>query len=155
MTDHTVLVVAHPRSLSVMRLAEACVAGTHADGIDGVTTRVVAPLEAGPDDVLAADGIVLAGPEHFGLLSGLVKDFLERIYYPCLDETVALPYGLIVHGRHDGTGTIRSTERIITGMRWKAVCAPVLSLGEVTGEDLAAAEELGATLAGGLSAGLW
>lgn len=155
MSDQTLLVVSQSRSGSVTRLVDALVAGTHTDGIEGVTTVVKAPLEAGPDDVAAADLIVLAGPENFGLINGLMKDFLERIYYPCLDRTVGLPYALVVHGGHDGTGAIRSTEKIVTGLRWKAIRPPLLSVGDVTDAHLAQATELGATLAGGLSLGMW
>lgn len=155
MSGQTLLVVCQSRSGSVTRLVEALVAGTHTDGIEGVRTVVKPPLDARAEDVEAADLIVLAGPENFGLINGLMKDFLERIYYPCLDQTVGLPYALVVHGNNDGTGAIRTTEKIVTGLRWKAVQPPLLSVGELTADHLAQATELGATLAGGLSLGMW
>lgn len=149
------LIVCQSRSGSVRRLVDATAIGATAEGIDGVSVEVRAPLDADAEDVRSSDLVVIAGPENFGMINGLIKDFFERIYYPCLDLTIGLPYALVVHGNTDGTGAIRDTERIITGLRWKAVQPPLLSVGEVTAEHLRAAEELGSTLAGGLSVGLW
>ena len=138
-----------------MRLVDALVEGTHSEGIDGVETRVLAPLDAGPADVLAADLVVLAAPPNLGMINGLMKDFLERIYYPCLDATVGKPYALVFKGLTDATGALANTEMILTGLRWKAVQPPCIVIGDLTTDHLAAARELGATLAGGLAVGLW
>lgn len=151
----TLLVVCSSHSGSTRRLADAFVTGTETDGIDGVTVHLTAPLDAGVAEVRSAAAVVLAAPENFGLVNGLMKDFLERIYYPCLDETVGMPYVLIVKGRDDGRGAIRSTEKILTGLRWKAMLPPLRVVGDLTDADLADARDLGATVAGGLSVGIW
>ena len=143
------------RSGSTRRLVDAFVEGTTSEGIEGVRVEVLAPLDAGVSDVLTADLVVLAAPENFGLINGLMKDFLERIYYPCLEITIGKPYTLIVKGRDDGRGAIRTTEKILTGLRWKAVQPPLRVAGEITPHDLADAHELGATLAGGLMIDIW
>ncbi len=36
------------------------------------------PRRPGPDDVLAADGMIFATPEILAAMSGLMKDFLDR-----------------------------------------------------------------------------
>ena len=72
-----------------------------------------------------------------------------------LDETPALPYALFVKGGHDGEGAIRSVERIVTGLRWKAVLPPVLVVGELDDAALERCHELGLTLAAGLEAGVF
>ncbi len=77
------------------------------------------------------NGILLGTPENFGYMSGALKDFFERIYYVLLEETRGLPYALFVKGGHDGEGAIRSVERIVTGLAWKSVLAPVLVVGDV------------------------
>ncbi len=153
--DKVLLVVCSSRTGSNRRLAEALVEGTHTEGIEGVTTRLLAPLDAGPDDVLAADLVVLAAPPNIGLINGLMKDFLERIYYPVLDETVNKPCALMFKGDSDATGALRNTNKILTGLRWRQVQEPLVVIGDITDADLDAARELGATLAGGLSVDLW
>ena len=154
-SDRELLVVCMSRSGSTTRLVDAFISGTRTEGIEDVRVRVLAPLDAGVDDVLAASVVVLAAPENFGLINGLMKDFLERIYYPCLDVTISKPYALIVKGKDDGRGAIRTTEKILTGLRWKVVHPPLRVVGEISDDDLADATEMGATLAGGLMLDLW
>lgn len=149
------LVVCASRTGSNARLVEAFVEGTASEGIEGVTTRVVEPLDAGPDDVQGADLIVLAAPPRLGMITGLMKDFLERIYYPCLEETVGLPCAIVMKGDTDATGALAQTDKILTGLQWRQVQPPLVVIGDITDADLDAARELGATLAGGLSIGMW
>jgi multimeric flavodoxin WrbA len=42
-----------------------------------VDVKVLPPLEAGPDDVLACDGIILGTTENLAYMSGALKDFLS------------------------------------------------------------------------------
>jgi multimeric flavodoxin WrbA len=149
------LIVCSSRSGSTAGLVDALVEGTAAEGIEGVTVRVLAPLDAGPDDVRVADLVVLAAPPNLGMINGLMKDFLERVYYPCLDETVGKPCALVFKGDTDATGALANTERILTGLQWRQVQPPFVVIGDITDDDRARAAELGATLAGGLSVGLW
>ena len=112
-------------------------------------------LECSVNDLLAADGILLGTPEHFGYMSGALKDFFDRTFYPAEGKMAGRPYALFVSAGTDGTGTLRSVERIVTGYGWTAVAAPLLVVGPVTPEDLRQAEELGATLSAGLEAGIF
>jgi hypothetical protein len=66
-----------------------------------------------------------------------------------------LPYGLFVSAGNDGRGTIAAVERIVTGYGWQAIAEPVRVVGEPDGDALARCRELGATLAAGLSAGIF
>jgi flavodoxin len=128
--------------------------------------RLAAP-EAGPIEALAADGYVFAMPEHLASMAGPMKDFFDRIYYPCLDRVNGRPYALLVCAGSDGTGTIRQAERIATGLRLKRVAAPVLVVTgaqtpeailapkTIPGTDLGRCAEAGALLAAGLAAGVF
>lgn len=120
-----------------------------------VTVRLLSAFDAGPEDVQWAEALILATPANFGYMSGALKDFFERIYHPCLDKTVGLPYGLIVKGDTDTTGAVASVERIVSGLRWRQVAPPVAVTGEVVDDDLATAFELGARVAAGLDVGLY
>lgn len=149
------LLVAHVPSPNTRRLADAVLRGARNEAIDGVETRLIEPLEAGPDDVLQADGLILGTPENLGYMSGALKDFFDRIYYPCLEQTQALPYALYIRAGKDGTGTRRAVESIASGLRWKAVCEPLICLGEYRDEFEDECEELGLTLAAGVEANVF
>ena len=98
-----------------------------------------------------ADGIVLGTPANIGYMSGALKHFFDTIYYPCLEETRRLPYGLYVHGNNDATGAVRAVESIAIGLGWQRVCEPVVVLGTPGKDDLEACWELGATVAATIS----
>ncbi|MEQ9331197.1 flavodoxin family protein [Thalassobaculum sp.] len=151
----TLLIVAHAPSPNTRRLRDAVAAGAGDAGADGIAVRVVAPLDAGPDDVLAASGVVLGTTENLGYMSGALKDFFDRSYYPVLEKTQGLPYALYIRAGHDGTGTRRGVETIVTGLRWKPVCEPVLCRGEWQDGFEAKCRELGTLMAAGLDAGVF
>ncbi len=149
------LIVAHAPSPNTNRMVEAILRGARHEDIDGVEVRHVPPLEAGPDDVLAADAIVLGTTENLGYMSGALKDFFDRIYYPCLEQTEGRPYALYVRAGHDGTGTLRAVDSITTGLRWRAVREPLLCRGEFNEAFIGQCEELGMYMAAGLEAGIF
>jgi len=133
-------------------MADAVIRGaTHAD-VDGVEVRVKTALNADADDLLWADGFILGTPENFGYMSGAMKYFLDRVYYPCEGKLNGRPWALFVRAGNDGTGAISSIRRIVTGLAVKEVQEPVLIKGEFDEARLAECEELGLTMAAGLEA---
>lgn len=149
----TLLIVWHTRGVKTTQLAEAVGRGAASEA--GVQVRMLRCADAGPQDVLEADALVLGTPENFGSLSGMMKDFLERIFYECEGKVAGRPWALLVSAGQDGAGAIASVERIVTGLRLKKVQEPILALKEVTPEVLAQCEELGAALAAGLALGVY
>src|SRR5215475_4602470 len=149
------LVVFHSRSGGTRALTDALVAGATSDDVSDVDVRVLGAFDADADAVRAADALVLGTPENFGYMSGAMKDFLERIYYELLEETPGLPYTLYVKGSTDGSGAVRSVERIVAGLKWRQVLPPLVVTGDLPDEHLAAARELGLTMAAGLEAGIF
>ncbi len=149
------LVVFHSRGGSTRMLCDAAVDAAAAAAGDEIAVRALGAFDAGPDDVLWAHGCLVVTPANFGYMSGAVKDFFERIYHPCLDHTVGLPYALLVKGDTDVDGAVASVERIATGLRWRRVLPPVTVVGAIGEPDVARAAELGATLAAGLAAGIF
>ncbi|MCY3982224.1 MAG: flavodoxin family protein [Alphaproteobacteria bacterium] len=149
------LIIAHAPSPNTLRLREAAAAGACHQDIEGVETEVLAPFDVNPDHVCAADALLLGTTENLGYMSGALKDFFDRIYYPCLEETRGRPFGFYIRAGHDGTGTRRAIETITTGLGWRAVTEPVLCRG--VWQDMFAdrCEELGMTLAAGLEAGVF
>ncbi len=148
----TLLLVHHTPSPALQSLLEAVVDGARTDAVEGVEVVLRPALTCPETDVLAADGYVLGTPANLGSMSGALKHFFDRIYYPCLHTTQRRPYAMYVHGNNDTTGAVRSVERVVTGLQWRAVAATLESIGEPDRTDLDAAWELGATVAATLGA---
>ena len=149
------VVVYHTQSGSTERLVQAVADGATHPHIEGVDTRLLSALEAGPEDILAADGVILGTPENFGYMSGAMKYFFDRIYYACLDHTQGLPYAVFIKAGNDGLGAKQSMARIITGLAWREVQEPVIVVGDLDEGHIQACRELGMGLAAGLEAGLF
>ena len=147
------LIVAHAPSDNTRALREAAERGARSE--TGIEVRTIAPLKAGPDDVLAAQAIILGTTENLGYMSGALKDFFDRSYNPCLEKTQGLPYALYIRAGSDGTGTRRGVETITTGLRWQAVQEPLICKGAWQPDFLRQVEELGAAMAAGLAAGIF
>jgi len=150
MAAKQLLIVCNTPSSNTQALANAALAGAQHDSIENTRVTLKAPLDTTSDDVLNADGILIGTTENFGYMAGLVKDFFERIYYPCLEETQGKPYALYIRAGLDGEGTKVAVEKIITGLRWKAT-QPVLMLhGDFQNHFLEQVEELGQYMAAGI-----
>jgi multimeric flavodoxin WrbA len=148
------LIVAHAPSPNTRRLLEAVLAGARSEDVENVAVRALPPLQAGPDDVLAANAIILGTTENLGYMSGALKDFFDRIYYPCLERTQGLPYALYIRAGHDGTGTRRAVSTIVTGLRWRAVQEPLICRGAWRDDFVTQCVELGTMMAVALEAGI-
>ncbi|GLZ55365.1 NAD(P)H-dependent oxidoreductase [Actinomycetospora sp. NBRC 106378] len=142
------LVVHHTPSPVCQELLEAVLAGARTDELPGEVEVVTRPaLTAGAADLLAADAVVLGTPANIGTMSGALKHFFDQVYYPALQDTSGLPFGLYVHGGDDTAGAVRDVLRITGGLGWVPAAAPVTTAGALTSADREAAWELGATVA--------
>ncbi len=154
MPNKTLLIVAHAPSPNTQRLRDALLQGAREAEPQGLRVHCLSPFDTGPEQVLAADGIVLSTTENLGYMSGAMKDFFDRIYYPTLEQKQGLPYALQVRAGNDGRGTQRAVETIVTGLRWRAVQEALICRGEFREEFVTQCRELGAAMAAGLAAGV-
>lgn len=145
--QRVLLVVHHTTSPTLQELLEAVLAGTRADGIEGVEVRVRPALTASVVDVLEADGFLLGTPANIGYLSGAMKHFFDGIYYPAMNARPKAPYGLWVHGNNDTAGAIRAAESITGALGWQRVHEPVTVVGSADKDAREACWDLGATVA--------
>jgi hypothetical protein len=148
------LIVAHAPSPNTLKLRDAAERGARHPDIDQVEVVVKPPLEAGPEDVLACDAILLGTTENLGYMSGALKDFFDRSYYPLLEKQQGLPCALYIRAGQDGTGTRRAVESIIAGLRWRWAQEPLVLRGEWQETFIDQVEELGLSLAAGLEIGI-
>lgn len=147
------LIVYHTQSGSCAQLAAAALRGAQDEA--GVNATVRRACDAGVGDLAAADALLLVTAENSGSLSGGAKDFLDRIFYPAIDQQRVLPYALLVSAGNDGRGAVQQAERILRGIPFTAATGATILRGEVTDEHMAGARELGQALAAGLAMGIF
>ena len=142
-------------------MARAAFEGAEGEG----PCRLLRACEAQPGDMLAARGYIFCAPENLAALSGEMKEFFDRCYYPLLGEIEGRAYAQMVCAGSDGQNAIRQIARIAQGWRLKPVQEPVLvcthaqsraaieapkRIGE---EDLERCRELGQGMGAGLAMG--
>ena len=161
----TLLIVCHSLTGGTRQMAEAVRAGAVAAA--GCAVRLLHAAQAGPHDVLAADGYVFATPENLAAMSGQLKDFFDRSYYAVLDQVNGRPYASLVCAGSDGSNAARQIARIATGWRLKPVAEPlivcthaqtpeaILAPKQIGNEDLERCRALGEALAAGLVLGVF
>lgn len=147
------LVVYHSQTGHTRNMARAAWRG--ARRVPEVETRLKMALRADLNDLLWAQGLLLGTPENFGYMSGALKNFLDRTYYPAQGKISGLPYAVFISAGNDGTGALTSIERIARGYPLKPVCDPIIARGELTPDDLQRCEELGETMASGVAWGIF
>lgn len=159
------LIVYHSKTGGTRQMAEAAAAAAREE--EGVETVLKRADEAGPDDLLGADGYVFAAPENLAAIAGVMKDFYDRCYYPVLGRIEGRPYAQMVCAGSDGENALRQTARIAQGWRLKTAQEPIivcthaqtpeeiLAEKEIPDEELAKCRELGAAMAAGLAMGVF
>ena len=144
------LVVHHTPSPAVHDMVEAATAGARDPAIDGVEVVVRPALHATASDVLDADGYLLGAPANLGYMAGALKHFFDPSTTRASPRPSAGRTALFVHGNLDVDGAILAVEKIVTGLQWVRVQAPVSVVGQPRAADLEACYELGAAVAAGL-----
>jgi multimeric flavodoxin WrbA len=133
----TLLVVFHSMTGATRQMADALTEGAALES--QVRVRLLHASVTHAIDVADADAYVFATPENLAAISGLMKDFFDRCYYPALERINGRPYATLISAGSDGRNAARQIERIATGWRLRPVAEP----------------ELGATLAAGLALGIF
>lgn len=161
----TLLVVYHSMTGGTRQMAESAAAGAGSTSTHRVL--LLHATAAGPAEVLAARGYLFASPENLAAMSGQMKDFFDRVYYPALDRLNGRPYAVMICAGSDGSNAAQQIGRIATGWRLKPIAEPlivcthaqtaeqILGPKQVAPQDLERCRELGATLAAGLALGIF
>ncbi len=161
----TLLIVFHSLTGGTRQMAEAAARGAEAQS--DVSVRLLPAVEAQPADVLGADGYIFATPEMLAAISGLMKDFFDRTYYPVLERINGRPYAILICAGSDGQNAARQIARIATGWRLRAIADPIIVCTHaqtpeaifapkvISSQELGRCKELGAAFAVGLSMGVF
>ena len=159
------LIVFHSKTGGTYQMAQAAAKGAGSEREADIILLHAAEASAG--DLLQSDGYIFATPENLAMMSGMMKDFFDRTYYPALERIVGRPYAILICAGSDGENAARQIQRIATGWRLKEIAEPIIvcthaqtpqailapkQIGEF---DLNRCEEIGATLAAGLALGIY
>ncbi|MCA0964458.1 flavodoxin family protein [Salipiger bermudensis] len=157
------LIVYHSRTGGSRQMAEAACEAAREE----CDVRLLRAEDAGPEDLLRAQGYLFCAPENLAALSGAMKEFFDLCYYPVLGRIEGRPYVQMVCAGSDGANAARQTARIATGWRLREVQEPlivctdaqspeaILADKTVPEADLERCRELGAALGAGLAIGVF
>jgi multimeric flavodoxin WrbA len=155
------LIVYHSLTTGSRQMAEAA-AGAAREELPTVLKQA---SEAGPHDMLSADGYIFCAPENLAAIAGMMKDFFDRCYYPVLGRIEGKPYAQMVCAGSDGTNAARQTARIAQGWRLREVQKPliicthaqtpdaIMAAKAICAHDLALCRDLGTAMGAGVSMG--
>ncbi|MEO9197523.1 MAG: hypothetical protein ABI206_02130 [Antricoccus sp.] len=149
----TVLVVHHTVSPATAEMLDAVMQGLRIDELTGLSVCSRPALSASPADTLAADGVLLLSPVNIGYLSGALKYYFDTVYYPCLEATIALPFGAVLSSGQDASGALRALSTITKGMQWTPVAEPLVISGSPDRATREQIKELASTV-GAYASGL-
>jgi len=149
----TLLIVSHTPSPNTLRLKLAMEKAI-GEIVDDIGVVSLSAFETTTEHVLQCDAIILFTPENLGYMSGALKDFFDRIYYPCLEAKQGLAMALVVRAGHDGTGTVRAVNTICTGLKWNMVQPALVCRGEWQEQFVEQCTELASTIAASLDCGI-
>jgi multimeric flavodoxin WrbA len=133
----------------------------------GVDVQMINADDVGAAQVMAADGYLFAFPENLAAISGGMKSFFDRCYYPCLGTLNGRPYAMIVCAGSDGRNAVAQAERIATGWRLRQIAESrivsthaqtsdaILAPKTINEDDQRAAADLGEQIATGLLMGIY
>lgn len=164
MTEQPILLIIwHSRTGASKVMAEAAAAAARNE----CTVQLVAAEEAEATDLIAASGYIFVCPENLASMTGAMKEFFDRCYYPLLGRIEGRPYAATVAAGSDGAGAVRQIERIATGWRLKRIAESLIVCTHAqTPEAIAAPKhpdaaalapcsELGAMFGAGLAMGIF
>jgi multimeric flavodoxin WrbA len=161
----TLLVVFHSITGGTRQMVEALAEGASREPAIEIRVRAAQATQA--SDVIDAAGYVFATPENLAAMSGLMKDFFDRCYYPVLDRINGRPYLSMVCAGSDGSNATRQISRIATGWRLREIADPIivcthaqtpeaiLATKVIAGAELARCRDLGMQFATGLALGIY
>lgn len=159
----SLLIVYHSRTGGSRQMAEAAY---HA-AKEEIETDLKEARQTEPADVLAASGYIFCAPENLATMSGIMKDFFDRCYYPVLGQIEGRAYAQMICAGSDGQGAMRQIARIAQGWRLNEVqpaiilCThaqtpdAILAPKVLSDDQLTPCRDLGQAIGAGLNMGVF
>lgn len=157
------LIIYHSRTGGSQQMAEAAAQAARAEG----DVVLLTAQDAEPADLLQAGAYLFCAPENLASLSGQMKEFFDRCYYPVLGQLNGRAYAQMICAGSDGSGAARQLARIAQGWRLREIQPPLILCTQaqtpeaiLTEKFIAPAElepcsELGRAMGAGLAMGMF
>lgn len=157
------LIIWHSRTGAAEAMANAANRGALMHG----PCRLIRADEADIATLSDAKGYLFCCPENLAGITGTMKEFFDRTYYPLLGRLEGRAYATMIAAGTDGTGAERQIDRIALGWRLRRVADPlIVRTGAQTPQDILAQKnlsderlqmcfDLGQALAGGIGLGVF
>ncbi|WP_299776038.1 flavodoxin family protein [uncultured Tateyamaria sp.] len=157
------LIVYHSMTGGSRQMAEAAAAAARLE----IPAKLRSASDAGPADLLEADGYIFCAPENLAAIAGVMKDFFDRSYYPVLGKIEGRPYAQMVCAGSDGENAARQTARITQGWRLREAQKPliictnaqtpeaILAQKVIPEEQLSLCRDLGTAMGAAISMGVF
>ena len=160
------LIVWHSRTGGAEAMAQAARQGAAEHAAD-IACQLVPADQAMPEHLRDAGAMLFVCPENLAAMSGAMKEFFDRCYYPALGKLEGKPYATAIAAGSDGENATRQIDRIATGWRLRRIADPLIcNFHAQTAEEILAPKllvpadrdrcaELGGALAAGLAMGVY
>lgn len=157
------LIIYHSRTCGAEAMARAAFDAAKSE----CDAQILRAREATPEDLLAAQGYIFCCPENLAAISGEMKEFFDRAYYPLLEQIEGRAFATMICAGSDGTNAVRQISRIATGWRLRQIQEPIivntdaqtpekiLAEKSLSQGQLAPCRELGEAFGAGLSMGVF
>ena len=157
------LIIWHSRTGTAEAMARAAYQGALIEG----PCHLVRAEDVTAAHLLNAFAYVFCCPENLAGVTGVMKEFFDRTYYPLLGRIEGRPYATMIAAGTDGSGAQRQIDRIATGWRLRRVAEPlivqtgaqtpveILARKTLSDETLQMCCDLGQALSGGIGLGVF
>lgn len=140
-----VLIVYHTLSGNTEKMAKAFEEG--AKSVQGTEAVLKKAFDATLEDLLGCDAIAFGSADYFSYISGALKDFFDRTYYPSQGKVTGKPYAAFATGGRGGEKALEALDRICGSFKFKKTVEGVAVAGAPSHEVLAKCNEAGKKLA--------
>ncbi len=166
-SDKYILIIWDSMTGGSKAMAQAAANGACSDHDCPITVKMLHADDVSDDDMLSAAGYIFVFPERLAAISGPMKSFFDRTYYPCLGRIEARPYAMMICAGSDGDNAMRQGMRICQGWRLKPIddnliiCTHAQTQQQIMADKIISADDLqkchdrGAAMAAGLDMGLF
>ena len=141
----TVLIVYHTLSGNTEKMAKAFAEGVN--GLQGTEVVIKKAFDATLEDLLGCDAIAFGSADYFSYISGALKDFFDRTYYPSQGKVTGKPYAAFATGGRGGEKALEVLDRLCGSFKFKKAVEGVAVAGVPSSEVLAKCNEAGKKLA--------